>query len=238
MATPSPATTATLIQIRDYGFAPADPRFSGQGSHVPRANRPTVLARRLAISRSASTSSGEGDDNNDDEDEDEDGEGERMNVDMAPRMWDDGADGWSGFKWGFGRGWGVGRMSGIASASSIGGGFPSRGDLDRNFGGEDEYEDMEIDEGEGEAIEDECEGEGEVEGSLFPGLYRALYAFEPEGTAEMKLDEDQLVRVIGRGGGVGWAVVVKDGLKDMGVHALVPESYLEPVRLEGDEEDA
>jgi len=65
--------------------------------------------------------------------------------------------------------------------------------------------------------------EDEDGGPLVPGRYRALYAFEPEGTAEMALEEDQLVNVIGRGGGVGWAVVEKED----GGHALVPESYLE-----------
>jgi hypothetical protein len=89
-----------------------------------------------------------------------------------------------------------------------------------------------------------------------PGLYHALYACEPEGTAEMKLEEDQLMHVIGHGGGVGWAVVdqggVGVGLGAVGVgvrmgmgggvgvgmetvgHALVPESYLEVVRLDED----
>jgi hypothetical protein len=125
---------------------------------------------------------------------------------------------------------------------------------------------------------------------LPPGLYRALYAFEPEGLAEMRLVEDQIVRVVGRHGQlpgqpqgaglgeevqVGWAVVVRDeepqfaeeylarwranggsanangsgdaaaaeaegdkrasggGLK----HALVPESYIEAWRLDGEEWD-
>lgn len=235
-------TTPALIQIRDYGFTLTDPRFTGQGPHVPRANRPAVLARRLASS-SGSTPTSSSEDDRDEEDDDDD-EGEKMDVEEVQRMWedvvDDGANGWSGFKWGFGRAWGFGRTSMAATgpgATLSGPGFPSRGDLDRNFGGEDEYEDVEIGE-EGEAFSD-GEGEGDAEGEppLFPGLYRALYAFEPEGTAEMKLDEDQLVRVIGRGGGVGWAVVVKDGLKDTGVHALVPESYLEQVRLDGEEED-
>ena len=156
--------------------------------------------------------------------EDDKGLGERMNIDGDQDMWhdeDDGVNGWPGFKWGFGHAWGFRPTSG-------GSGFPSRGDLDRNFGGEDEDEDMEID----DALSDEEAHDGESGLPLFPGIYRALYAFEPEGTAEMKLDEDQLVRVIGRGGGVGWAVVVKDGLKDAGVHALVPESYLELVRLD------
>lgn len=45
---------------------------------------------------------------------------------------------------------------------------------------------------------------------LRPGIYRALFAFEAEGTAEMSLYEGQLVRLIGRGGGVGWAVVERN----------------------------
>jgi hypothetical protein len=67
-----------------------------------------------------------------------------------------------------------------------------------------------------------------------------MYAFEPEGTAEMALEEDQIVRVMGRGGGMGWAVVVDDreradrpkgGGEGKEKLALVPESYLELVRL-------
>lgn len=240
--------TPALIQIRDYGFASTDPRFTGQGPYVPRANRPAVLARRLASSSGSTlTSSGEGDNGRDDDEddwEDDDEEG-RMDIHKVQRMWedvvDDGANGWSGFKWGFGGAWGFGRTSGTATgpdATSFGAGFPSRGDLDRNFGGEDGHEDIEIDEQGGAFSDEEGEGDAEGEPPLFPGLYRALYAFEPEGTAEMRLDEDQYVRVIGRGGGVGWAVVVKDGLKDTGVHALVPESYLELVRLDREEDAA
>lgn len=76
----------------------------------------------------------------------------------------------------------------------------------------------------------------EEEEPLYPGLYKALYAFEPEGTAEMALKEDQVVRVVGRGGGVGWAVVIdeREGMPDK--HALVPESYLEAVRLDWENE--
>lgn len=165
-----------------------------------------------------------------------------MNIDAVQRMWedvvDDGTNGWGGFKWGFGRAWQGFPKAGCADVTPTGAGFPSRGDLDRNFGGEDEYEEMETDEEDEILDEVDVDVDAEGEPPLFPGVYRALYAFEPEGTAEMKLEEEQLVRVIGRGGGVGWAVVVKGGLKDMGVHALVPESYLEPVRLDRQEEDA
>lgn len=93
------------------------------------------------------------------------------------------------------------------------------------------------------------------------GVYRALYAFEAEGTAEMSLDEGQFVRVVGRGGGVGWAVVERgwtmeadgqgssvppaeevvdageegSGALGLAGQALVPEGYLEIWRLDGEE---
>jgi hypothetical protein len=126
-------------------------------------------------------------------------------------------------------------------------------DLDRNFLegdcdadlGEDYYDDTD-----GVVPADDDDDDYE-EDALYPGLYRALYAFEPEGTAEMRLEEDQVVRVIGRGGGVGWAVVIDEKgtaeeAEAEGVasdlvapkHALVPESYLEPVRLDWEDEEA
>ncbi|KAG8794558.1 hypothetical protein FRC16_010469 [Serendipita sp. 398] len=97
---------------------------------------------------------------------------------------------------------------------------------------------------------------------LQPGIYRAMYAFEAEGTAEMTLEEGQLVKVVGRGGGVGWAVVERDwtpgkgdnvaesrdsssedkidasgsGALALAGQALVPEGYLEPYQL-GDPRD-
>ncbi|KAF9063769.1 hypothetical protein BDP27DRAFT_1334654 [Rhodocollybia butyracea] len=100
---------------------------------------------------------------------------------------------------------------------------------------------------------------------LHPGLYRAMYPFEPEGPSEMRLIEGDIIRVIGRGGaggdggGGGWAVVVDKYASESGAgssstadtgattkYALVPESYLELVQLddlaqvaegEGHEED-
>lgn len=78
------------------------------------------------------------------------------------------------------------------------------------------------------AEDDEDEYEDDYDdGPLLPGRYRAAYAFDPEGTTEMALKEGQEVDVIGRGGGVGWAVVEKSD----GGHALVPESYLELIAL-------
>ncbi|KAG8808865.1 hypothetical protein FRC17_003732 [Serendipita sp. 399] len=93
---------------------------------------------------------------------------------------------------------------------------------------------------------------------LPPGIYRAVYAFEAEGTAEMSLEEGQLVKVIGRGGGVGWAVVERDwtpermtnrddldssasgdgidasgsGALALAGQALVPEGYLESYQVD------
>ncbi len=72
---------------------------------------------------------------------------------------------------------------------------------------------------------------------FIPGYYRAVYAFEPdEGSSEMALEEEQIVRCLDRGGGDGWVIAVKEpkpGAMDNGQetgHALVPEGYLEFLR--------
>lgn len=96
---------------------------------------------------------------------------------------------------------------------------PSRTDFDRNFE-QSSPTDEDAD------PDDEYYAPPAEDEPLVPGMYRALYAFEPEGTAEMAMEEEQVVHVIGRGGGVGWAIVEKEG----GGHALVPESYLELVQ--------
>lgn len=214
-----------LIRIRDYAYSTSDPRFAGGGPHAPRPNQPRVLARKLRQCTNLSTSSAASSTTTSSEDNDQTG-------------WEDEPNGWGTFQWAFGRGWDL----------PIGKGVPSQSELDRNFTeepevyvNEDETEGEE-DEGESEYVDAEedlserDDDDGEDDDVLLPGIYRALYPFEPEGTAEMKLEEEQLVRVVGRGGGVGWAVVVKEGLKDNGIHALVPESYLELLRLEGEED--
>ncbi|CAG8740986.1 1487_t:CDS:1, partial [Acaulospora colombiana] len=81
--------------------------------------------------------------------------------------------------------------------------------------------------------------------SLRPGIYRVLFAFTAESPAEMSVNEDQLIRVLGRGGGEGWVVALRswtpeDTLPDMRAlteeanheeeHGLVPESYIELYR--------
>ncbi|KAF9236870.1 hypothetical protein BU15DRAFT_63591 [Melanogaster broomeanus] len=113
-----------LIEIRDYGFDASDPRFVGEGPHVPRTNRPKVLVKRLMLhkfSSSASSSPTEGEDESQWEDELE-----------------GGANGWSGCL----EGWGFGVRRSVSNTAA---GIPSRGDLDRNLdkpdeGGEDEDE--------------------------------------------------------------------------------------------------
>jgi len=120
---------------------------------------------------------------------------------------------------------------------------PSEGEDDEDEGGYEDGDDAMG--GDGGSYEDDAGGGELFEEELKPGLYRALYAFEPEGTAEMALVEDQIVRVIARGGGVGWAIVERpheegEGIGGFGLEAagqaLVPESYLEPYRLDDEGE--
>ncbi|KAF8325647.1 uncharacterized protein EI90DRAFT_3072372 [Cantharellus anzutake] len=59
---------------------------------------------------------------------------------------------------------------------------------------------------------------------LVPGIYRAMYDFEPQGAHEMALQEDQLVYALGNSGGDGWAVVLAE---DSDERFLVPAVYLE-----------
>ncbi|KAG9009653.1 hypothetical protein FRB94_011658 [Tulasnella sp. JGI-2019a] len=78
----------------------------------------------------------------------------------------------------------------------------------------------------------ESDYDDEPEAPFVPGFYKALYSFEPEGAAEMALEEEQVVRCLGRGGGPGWIIAIKeakDGVSEQG-HALVPEGYLEFMR--------
>ncbi|KAG5340697.1 hypothetical protein C0989_000740 [Termitomyces sp. Mn162] len=151
-----------------------------------------------------------------DDDDDEMSESETDGEDLNT-AWDKLRGGWSV------NGWGTQGNSPMEEG-------PSQEEMELNFGGAigDGFEDF----------EDEVEVGEEP---LYAGLYRAMYAFEPEGTAEMALVEDQVVRVVGRGGGIGWAVVVDEsaGLNEDGEprHALVPESYLEVVRLDWEEEE-
>ena len=90
-------------------------------------------------------------------------------------------------------------------------GYPSSGDLERNF--DQDYDDSQVyddasggrwderDVGEEGMDEEEGEDEGDdldADEPLYPGIYRAMFGFEPEGTAEVGLREDELVRVVKR----------------------------------------
>lgn len=138
--------------------------------------------------------------------------------------------GWGAFRWAGSKLWGLatGKRSSTAQADDTGF-VPSHIDFERNFDASspaDEYPDDGYDDDEGYYEDPQDYPDQDV--PLLPGLYRAMYAFVPEGTAEMALTEDQVVRIIGRGGGVGWAIAEDEN----GGHALVPESYLELVELD------
>ncbi|KAI0051458.1 hypothetical protein FA95DRAFT_1554550 [Auriscalpium vulgare] len=208
--TPKPPTASSmLVKIRDFAFPPSDARHIGTGPLTPRPNK--RLRRPMSTWSSSSASSA----------------GERDEAEADAETDDAGRGSWNGFG-----GWGMRHLSwfgGVRDPAAA----PSQGDFARNFAddlpeGVDAPEDVYSDPDE---FDDDDEGEGDGERELLPGMYRAVYAFDPEGTAEMALEEDQMVRVIGRGGGVGWAIVVREGGEG---HALVPEDYLEPVRLDRD----
>ncbi len=258
-----------FIKICDFAFQTNDERFQGLGPLVPKSNRVGRMNRRLRgrtysnVSIASSVSSSDGD--RAEEEEDADGWGWGAGGFGGKGLFSYG--GWgNGFKMGTGRfSWTTNGGTGAATAATIfdqekayaaaaenlaapsnGNGYPSRSDMDMNFldSESEEFYDAE-DDGmfDDEENDDDDEEVGETEEEpLYPGLYRAMYAFEPEGTAEMRLVEDQIVRVVGRGGGVGWAIVVADQEGGMDAstdkaltapkHALVPESYLEPYKLD------
>ncbi|CAL1701996.1 unnamed protein product [Somion occarium] len=193
-----------IVKIRDFAFSPSDERHAGRGPDAPRPNR--ARQRWSTMSSSSESSSRHSD-------IDEDAEDEQRHSSWSPFRWNTLSN---HFSWGS-----------RSQNDDIGG--PSHTDFERNFDASspvDESTDQPYPEDDDQdELEDDYPNEDEP---LVPGLYRALYAFDPEGTAEMALEEEQMVRVVGRGGGVGWAIVEKDG----GGHALVPESYLELVQAD------
>lgn len=124
------------------------------------------------------------------------------------------------------------------AASGAGGGWPSLS-LPWTFLGrraaeaepalqapdDDDYTLPEPDHTNDEYWSDDEEGDDDLEEP--DGLYRAAYAFEPEGVNEMAIDDGDLLDVRGRGGGGdGWVIAIRlDTLEE----GLVPEGYLEPV---------
>ena len=218
--------TSLIVRIRDFAFPASDVRHTGLGPDVPRSNRHHPHASTASTSSESSS---------------------------RP------SSGWGTWKWAGSKLWGGFGLSGVPSNSrnSASGddNFPTKSDFDRNFevsasGDYDDYansgEHAYADDDDVYSQEDDA-GYPDPDIPLVSGLYRALYAFEPEGTAEMRLVEGQIVRIVGRGGGVGWAIAVREGddvgeSANLGVedglekHALVPESYLELVKADEDEE--
>lgn len=212
-STTTPKRRSIFVKIRDFAFVKSDDRHVGKGPDVPRPNR----TRRYRASTASMSSQSSSSASSSAAEEDGKDEGEDQRGSWGAFRWNTLS---SHFSWGAG--------GGHADA-------PSRTDFERNFDvsspTEESPERYESEEGQEEYESEDGAAVNEDE-PLLPGLYKALYAFEPEGTAEMALDEDQIVRVVGRGGGVGWAVVVTAE----GTHALVPESYLELVQLDEDPE--
>ncbi|PPQ78485.1 hypothetical protein CVT25_011826 [Psilocybe cyanescens] len=251
------ASAITYIKIRDFGFGPSDERHMGLGPEVPKPNRIGRMNRRLRGTRTLSTFSQGSVSSSDGDGEEEEDEDDVEDWSIGGAGAGGGGGGWDGFRMGLGRfNWSTGANAATVMENERqqqqGQDFPSRMDLDRNFLDGDSEPEMDDDDEYYDAVHD---GEEEEEETLYPGLYRALYAFEPEGTAEMRLVEDQIVRVVGRGGGVGWAVVIDESGGGEGEgdevdkskmdgrppappkHALVPESYLEPVKLDWEDEE-
>ncbi|KZT13277.1 uncharacterized protein LAESUDRAFT_754265 [Laetiporus sulphureus 93-53] len=201
-ATPAQSKRRSLgVKIRDFAFPAGDPRRVGRGPDVPKPNR---ARHNSSASDSSSAGSSEGD---------------------AP---DDVRPGWGSFRWNTLSSHFLWSDGGEASSADAG---PSCTDFERNFDASSPTEEGDDPCAHSTPQDFGSEDDGTYpseDGPLVPGLYRALFAFEPEGTAEMALEEEQVVRVVARGGGVGWAVVVREE----GGHALVPESYLELVQVD------
>lgn len=204
-----------IVKIRDFAFAKSDERHIGKGPDVPRPNRPRHRTSILSVSSSSSSTPGDAEDDLEDEHRQQ---------------------GWGPFRWNTlsSHFWGTDTREGNTGQAG-----PSRSDFERNF---DTSSSSPVEEPGGDGFDSNAQEEEDYEEGwdggtginedepLLPGIYRALYPFEPEGTAEMALEEEQIVRVVGRGGGVGWAIVEQEG----GGHALVPESYLELLEADQD----
>lgn len=157
-------------------------RRAGQGGDIPKPNRIERLNRKLrARTHSLSSTASAPSDDDDEEEEDDDDHSGFAGLDA--RMLESQIGG--GFKWGVARmSWGPGGQNGGVGVPEA-----SENDFARNFEDEEDEEDDE------EYLSTE-EGDAD-DGPLVPGIYRSLYAFDPEGTAEMALVEDQHVTVVG-----------------------------------------
>ncbi|KAF7299974.1 hypothetical protein MKEN_01319500 [Mycena kentingensis (nom. inval.)] len=237
------------IVIRDYAFTePDDPRFSGQGTDVPRQCDPAILVCRLNGSPCASPSAST---HSDDEDDDVVGMG------------------WGSYR----QSLDFGFDPGVRASMSMGGGANAE-DFARNFGGEEEVDaDAEHEQGGGAAglapgiyrAQFAFSAEGEAEMSLEEG--QLLYVVGHGATViegeEQPAEDDQ------EGPAPAWAVawernppLIRPDLDIMDVHALigdrsdarqtrparpsqgerralVPDSFIVLIRADGEaEEDA
>ena len=115
--------------------------------------------------------------------------------------------------------------------------YPSQMELERNFGqgtkynGDSDAEDSDEPSYPFDRYYSDLDRPPVVDPSLPPRSYHALYMFEAVGDTEMGLEEGQIVTVVGKERGDGWAVVNDTREGREGCHALVPESYLELVHL-------
>ncbi|GAA5851995.1 hypothetical protein JCM9279_007052 [Rhodotorula babjevae] len=205
-----------ILVIRDYAFARDDPRFEGrQLPEEVEAER--ERERRFRAERE---------------------EGERLGAAGLGGAAGAGGPSGSGFHWGF-----------VTSHSSD---FPQSSDLSDTSSssgsppGGYAFDDSELASsssgaqlvGDGEAgLDGEGEGgwpsdgiDGELElGEFVPGVYAALYEFEPELETEMRLEAGEMVSVFERqcAGWVQAGRIVDSRLT--GEVGLVPENYLELV---------
>lgn len=200
-----PKRRSWFMKIRDFAYALSDDRHVGKGPDAPKANR---IRQRMSTLSSTSSSSSAPDEADEDEDAQRHSSWGAFPMNTLSRQFP----------------WGSNSFHGGEDSEGSG---PSQTDFARNFAGssptEQTFSKPYLSDSDPEDEEDPNYYTPAEEGPLIPGLYRALYPFEPEGTAEMALEEEQVIKVIGRGGGVGWAIVERDD----GSHALVPESYLD-----------
>ena len=212
------------IKIRDFAFPTEDLRHTGRGPEAPKIIK-KLLKHHGPLDVGSRRESGMSESSVDSE---------------ASSRRSSGFGNWGGalgaFRWAskLSGAWRFGGASG--SRTSGGSGYtPSQQDFERNF---DDTQDVDVvdspadDDEYSSDYDDDADAEPE---ELLPGLYRALYDFDPEGTAEMGLKEGQIVKVVGRGGGVGWAIAVRTDAETEGGEAnwaLVPESYLKAVKLD------
>ncbi|EJU05928.1 hypothetical protein DACRYDRAFT_112756 [Dacryopinax primogenitus] len=107
---------------------------------------------------------------------------------------------------------------------------PERKPFQTNWGfGQAVENDSDLDHSPYPSYDDEDE-EDSFERPFVPGLYRCLYDFIPEGTAELPMTAGHLYRIVSRCGPIGWVIMVNAD----GTTGIVPEGYL---TLERGEED-